>query len=281
MTRDAHVPVTREGAVGALKLLMIVLAASTFWNAGAALNQEFRAQSLVTATPFLRGASRLFIGTETTGRFEDRLEVFWSANHRAVALSAMLLATMLLVARYLVMGRMIDYLYLESEARDRRIYSGFVANIFVTLLHAGAVYGLIAVGDSAHAPMVPVTLMALLAINLLWVGGVLATAKPPERRPLRGLKYLMLTSGCALLLLFYLTWSMEAVRPPGGVTHNFKMFQLPWLVLPPPPANEGIQMYGSKMILLAAAVAILLCLADAWVQSAIYLPRKKPVKLPA
>ncbi len=279
MTRDAHVPVTREGAVGALKLLMIVLAASTFWNAGAALNQEFQTQSLVTATPFMRGASRLFIGTETTGRFEDRLDAFWAANHRAIALSAMLVATVLLVTRYLVMGRMIDYLYLESEARDRRIYSGFVANIFMTLLHAGAVYGLIAVGDSVHAPMVPVTLMALLAINILWVGGVLVAAKPAERHPLRGLKYLMLTSGCALLLLFYVTWSMEIGRPPGAITHSFKMFQLPWLVLPPRPANEG--MYGSKMILVAAAVAILLSLADAWVQSMIYLPRKKPVKLPA
>ena len=257
MTRDTHVPVTREGAVGALKLLMIVLAACTFWNAGRALNQEFRTRALITASPFLHGASQLLIGTETTGSFEDRLETFWAANHRAVALAAMLLATMLLVARYLVMGRMIDYLYLESEARDRRIYSGFVANIFITLLHAGSVYGLIVVGDSVHAPMVPAALMALLVINLLWVGGVLVAAKPPERGPLRGLKYMLMSSGAALLLLFYLTWRMEVS----------------------PHADEV--KYGSEMILLAAAVAIALCMADAWVQSVIYLPRRKPAKLPA
>lgn len=258
MTRDAHhVALTREGAVGALKLLMIVLAACTFWNAAGALSQEFRARSLVTATPFLRGASTLFIGTETTERFEDRLETFWAANHRAVALAAMLLATMLLVARYLVMGRMIDYLYMESEARDRRIYSGFVANIFMTLLHAGAVYGLVVVGDSAHAPMVPGMLMALIVINMLWVGGVLATAKPPERGPLRGLKYMLLTNGVALLLLAYLTWSMES--------H---------------PVDNLVK-YGSQMMMLAAAVATALCIADAAVQSAIYLPRRKTAKAEA
>lgn len=251
MTRDTHVPLTREGAVGALKLLMIVLAAATFWNAGHAVNQEFHARSLVTATPFMRGAARLFLGAETTAGFEQRLMEFWAANHRAVALTALLAATVLLVARYLVMGRLIDYLYLESEARDRRIYSGFVANIFVTLLHAGAAYGLVVVGNSSHAPMVPGMLIALLLINLLWIAVVLATAKPPERGPLRGLKYMLLTSGAALIVLFALAWRMEARVAADDVK------------------------YGSQMMILTAAVATALCIADAWVQSAIYLPRRK------
>ena len=153
---DSAVPVTRAGAVGALRLLMIVLSAAIFWQAAAAVSAEFHARELVTAPPFLRGASQLLIGTETPAPFQERLSEFWTVNHRLVALVAMLVAAVLLVTRYLVLGRVLDFLYLESEAREKRIYSGFLANIMLMLTHAGAIYAAVFFSRRGQASFVSI-----------------------------------------------------------------------------------------------------------------------------
>ncbi len=247
---DVHVALTREAAVGALKLVMIVLAALIFWHAAATVNGHLRSMDLVTAPPLLRGAARLLVGMETTAPFHERLREFWTLCHRPIALVVMLAAVALLSARFLVTGRVLDYLYLESECRDRRLYSGFVANILLTLAHAGVLYGLVVVDPGEHASLAPVTMLVLFLVNLIWIAFVFFTSWPVERNALRGLRYLALTTGAATALLFALTWLIEA-RP-----------------------GAGTPIRGSQMILLAAGVAMALCIADAVVQTALYFPRK-------
>ena len=88
--------------------------------------------------------------------------------------------------RYLLMGRVLDYLYLESPVSDRRIYSGFVANIFLVLTHAGIIYGIVLVSREGHAAFVPLVLLAFFAFNLLWSIGIFLSARAIERHALRG-----------------------------------------------------------------------------------------------
>lgn len=249
---EFHGALTREGAVGSLKLVMILLAALIFWHAAAAINGYLHSKDLVTAPPLLRGAAKLLIGTDTTAPFHARMHEFWMKGHRPIALVTMLVAIVLMIARFLATGRVLDYLYLESECREQRIYSGFVANIFLTLAHAGLIYGLVVVDPGEHASLAPVTMLALFLLNLIWIAFIFFTSWPVERHALRGLRYLAFTTAAAAVALFALTWAIEKR----------------------PPADAAVR--GSQMILLAAGVAIALCVADAVLQTAVYFPRRKP-----
>ena len=252
MPGEMRVAVTREGAVGALKLLMIVLAAVIFWESASALNGELRARGFTTAPPFLRGASKLLIGTETQAPFQARIKGFWAGNHHLLGIVAVMAAAILLVTRYLILGRVLDFLYLDSPAYDKRIYSGFVANIFLMLTHAGMIYGTVLVARDNHASLAPLTLLALFGFNLLWSAGVYLSARPAEKQALRGLKFAAITSGAALVILFWATWALEAV----------------------PVKGEALR--GSKLMILGAGVALALCIADAIVQVALYCRRTRP-----
>jgi len=244
---DAEVPVTREGAVGALKIVMIVLAAAIFWQSALAVNAELHARGLVTAPPFKEGAARLLVGTETTAAFQERLSEFLTANHRLCALVLMMISAIALVVRYVALGRIFDFLYLESEARERRIYTGFLVNIMLILAHAGAMYGLVILGSGEHASEVPLALLVLLGLNLFWFVRILLSARRVERHALRGLWYLAGTTLTAAVVLFCATWVIDGV-----------------------PAGEA-SIRGSKLVALSAGVALALCLADAYLQSHIYV----------
>ncbi len=251
MPGEMQVAVTREGALGALKLLMIVLAGVIFWESGVGINAEFNARGLVTAPPFLKAASKLLVGTETTAAIQQRAQDFWVRNHRLIGLISIMVVTILLTMRYLLMGRVLDYLYLESPVSDRRIYSGFVANIFLVLTHAGIIYGIVLVSREGRAAFVPLVLAAFFAFNLLWSIGVFLSARSIERHALRGVKYLALTSAAALLILYVATSAMKV-----------------------PPKDEALR--GSELMILGAAIALGACAADALVQGMIYCRRPKP-----
>ncbi|MGO8702387.1 MAG: hypothetical protein ACLQVA_01110 [Candidatus Brocadiia bacterium] len=251
MPGDIQVAVTREGALGALKLLMIVLAGVIFWESGIGINQEFNARGLVTAPPFLKAASKLIVGTETTAAIQQRAHDFWVRNHRLIGLIAVMAITILLTMRYLLMGRVLDYLYLESPVSDRRIYSGFVANIFLVLTHAGIIYGIVLVSREGRAAFVPLVLAAFFAFNLLWSIGIFLSARAIERHALRGVKFLALTSAAALWVLYTATGAMAG------------------------PARDPA-LRGSELMILGAAVALAACAADAIIQGMIYCRRPKP-----
>jgi uncharacterized membrane protein len=159
--------------------------------------------------------------------------------------------TILLTMRYLLMGRVLDYLYLESPVSDRRIYSGFVANIFLVLTHAGIIYGIVLVSREGRAAFVPLVLAAFFAFNLLWSIGIFLSAREIERHALRGMKFLAVTSAAALLILFASAWAMEGSAK-----------------------DEALR--GSELMILGAIVALAACAADAIVQGMIYCRRPKP-----
>jgi len=246
VAQDNKVPVTREGAIGALKLLMIVLAASIFWQAAASVNAEMHARDLITAPPFMRGAAKLLVGTETSAPFQERLAEFWSSNHRLIALVAMLVGVSLLVARYILLGRVLDFIYLESPAREKRAYSGFLANIFLMLAHTGALYAAVLFSRTEHASLVPIAILALLGFNILWIMGILITARRAERRSMRGVWLLGFTTLAAGVSLAYGTWMIEA-------TSAF-----------------GTAISGSALICVTSGVAMLLCIVDATLQARVY-----------
>lgn len=250
MAESANVPVTREGALGALKLLMIVLAAVIVLQAASVLNQAFLERGLVTAPPFTKGLARLLIGTETSAPFHERLSLFWQTDHRLIALASILVAVTLLVARYLVLGRVLDYMYVESHSSDKRIYSGFVANIVLMLVHAAMLYCVVLCGrDVEQASLTPQLLMALFLFNAIWSMGLFITSRRPERHDLRGLLHIALTSTLLLLLLGWAIWNLEQVPPPS------------------------IEIRDSQRIMLGAAAAILLCILDSVIQTRIYCRR--------
>jgi len=242
---ENDVPVTREGAIVALKLVMIVLAAAVFWQSALAVNAELHAHHLVTAPPLLKGAASLIGGTETGAPFPERLGAFLARNHRLAALGFMMAAVLALVVRFVALGRIFDYLYLESEARERRVYSGLLVNILLILCHAGALYGLVSLGGGDHAAEAPLALLALLALNFVWFSGILLSARRVERHSLRGVAYLAgttLTAG----VLFCVTWVLEGI----------------------PVSDPAVR--GSQLVFLSAMVALILCVADGYLQHHIY-----------
>jgi len=243
---EMEAPVTREGVVGALKLVMVVLAAAILWESAVGVHAEFQARGLTTAPPFTRGAARLLLGVETTAPFPQRISAFLGANHRLVALVAMMAASIALVTRYLGLGRIFDYLYLESEARGRRFYTGFLAGIMLAFGHAGAMYGVVSLCRGERASFVPMALLALLGLNLLWFLKVILSARKVERHALRGIGYLAGTALTAGVALFCATWAIESV----------------------PAGDPAIR--GSQLVLLSAGVALALCCADGYLQSRIY-----------
>ena len=249
---EMDVPVTREGALVALKLVMIVLAAAMFWQAALAVNTQFQARCLVTAPPFLRSAAELLAGAGDAAPFRARLSEFMALNHRLVALGVMMIAAGALVIRYIALGRLLDYLYVESPAEERRAYTGFLANIMLMLLHAGALYGVVSLGSGDHAGIVPVALLAMLFFNFVWFLSILVGARLRERRALRGVGYLAGTALTAGVVLFCAAWVVEA------------------------RSAAAAEMKGSQLMLVAAAVAMLLCLADGYVQGRVYVTRPRP-----
>ena len=234
---------TREGAVNSLKLLMIVLAAMLFWQAAVGLNGELRAQELVSVDSLLARLSRVLGGPDPA---PVRLSAFWEANHRLLAMTAMLIAGLLLVARFLALGRIIDYLYIESEVRQKRIYSGFVASILLVLGHAGAIYAMIFLSRGAQAELAPVALLAMLALNLLWFVGVLFSTRRQERFTMRGVRYLTATALLTALGLAIAVWRIEDRATAVSVKS------------------------GSVRILVSCGFAGLLCLVDGIIQGKVY-----------
>jgi len=250
MAGALQVPVTREGALSSLKLLMIVLAAVIIWQSASALNAGFQDRDLVTVPPFTRGLSKLFIGTDTTAPFSVRSVEYWHANHRLISLGAIMVAVTLLITRYLVLGRVLDYMYVESYAADKRIYSGFVAHIFLMLIHAGMLYGVaLCARDPRQAALTPQMLMGVFLFNTLWAIVLYATSRRPERRHLRGLPFVAFTSALTMLLLGMALWRLEMARPAL-------------------PAERD-----SVRVLIAAMAGSILCFVDAAIQSRVYCRR--------
>lgn len=255
MSREPHVPVTREGAVGTLKLMMIVLAAVIFWQAAAAVNVQFHEQGLVTAPSFLKSAAHLLVGTESSGAFPARLAEMWQKNHHLVALTTTLIVSVFLLTRYLILGRVLDYLYLESPVRDKRIYSGFIANIFFVLVHAAIIYGLVALGRDNHASLVPLIVLLFLLFNMFWSGGIFYTSRQVEKHALRGLKYMAITAGTTAIIFFCISWMAESN----------------------PTADEAMR--SSTLTVLGTGMAFAVCLIDAIIQMRIYCSRIRPAPL--
>ena len=246
-----EVPVTREGAVGALKLLMLVLAAVIFWQAAGGVGAEFAARGLVTAPPFVQGGAQLLLGIGIDAPFNERLATFWAANHRAAAMAAMLAAIVLLLTRFLLMGRVLDYLYLESEARERRVYFGFLGHILLMLAQAGALCAVVHFSRAGLPQFAAPALAALLTFNLVWAAGVLLGARQGERRALRGVWFLALTALAAGAALLWGAWTIESL----------------------PGSYDG--MLGSALLVYSAGAASVLCLTDGLIQSRLYRPARR------
>jgi len=243
---EGDVPVTREGAIVALKLVVIVLAAAIFWQSALAVNAELQARGVVTVRPVIESATRVLVGIGTGEPFGKRLTDFIVANHRLVSLLVTMAAAMALVIRYVALGRLLDYLYVESPAREKRAYTGFLASILLMLLHAGAIYGVVSLGSGDHALIVPAAMLAMLAVNFVWFVGVMLGARAAERKDLRGIKYLAATTLTAGVVMFCGAWLVES-RSAADPT-----------------------MKGSQLLFLAGAVAFALCFADGYVQSRLY-----------
>ena len=250
---NGRLPPSKPGIIEAVKLLLIVLAAAVFWQGAVAVNAALQDRALVTATPFLQGGLRLLVGIGESAPFGERLDAFWNINHRVVALIVLLAAVIVLLVRYLIIGRILDFLFLESPVRHRRGLAAFLVNILMIMLHAGAIYALTAFAAGSRAALTPVAFLALSATNALWLGGVLFFAAGCERFALRGIRFLLLSNVVAGALVFLLTWLTERG-----------------------PFTAANPLLASELILITACIALAMCLAEGYVQSRIYCGKRRP-----
>jgi len=89
-------------------------------------------------------------------------------------------------------------------------------------------------------------MLALLGLNLFWFFTIIFSARRVEREALRGVWYLVGTALTAAVVLFCATWALEG--------H--------------PPVDPALR--ASRVILLTAGVGLALCIADGYVQGAVY-----------
>lgn len=242
---------SQMGLPHALKLFLVVILALTLWQAAQAVNASFQSHEIVTATPFVRGSLELILGVGTTQPFVDRVRDFWFTHHRTIALALLCLATLGLTARCLALGRIVDFLFFESLERARRGVGSFLLNGGMLVLEAGALLGVVTIAAGSDAFATPIPFIILMVINILWLAGVLLAARASERRALRGLQHLLVTSLAAAALCFAVMWWREGLAP---LTQG-------------PDASEAV--------VITACVALALCIGEAGLLGKVYCCRQR------
>ena len=237
----------RERLVGMACLLQTLLAALVVWQAATAVNAGLHARSLVTAPPFVEGAWRLLTGMGAEGSFGDRLTAFWSAHHLLLAHAALFVAITALAVRYLLIGRLVEFLFLDSAGRLHRGFAGYLWHVLLLVLHGLALYAMTpALGGGPSRVAAAFFCVALLSM----AQGIstVTVSDYSDRIALRGVGPLCWVSAAAGLLAFLIVWLNE-IQPA--------------LI----PSEDSVT------LLRVAGASVILCITDALIQHRAYCGR--------
>ena len=216
----------REKKVDAVKLAVVLLAAFTVWECIRTVNMFVQEEKLVTAERVVKGANDFVAGIDSGSAALDKIREVLRCHADVLVAAFFALGMAALLARTLFASPMLDYLYLESPARDRRTMFGFLFTgsgllLQVALLYAMVIFarpekGLLASG------MVPFLLVLYFAGGAMWLLLMCIGAKRDDKHALRGLwPAFAVNTGVAALLIAALWYvSRKANHDPAQFHGN-------------------------------------------------------------
>jgi hypothetical protein len=247
----------REKTVDAVRWAIVVLAVFAAWECARSLNMVLHTQGLVRAGDFLRTAQYVVYGSsdmESEPGILARAGQLVAEHVHIFVGGLFLLAVASLVTRMLFASPLLDFLYLESEASDRRTMVGFLVATFGLLAQMGLIYGMVIFARSGDGPprsgMVPLLMVVYLLGGALWMLLMRLGAKPEDRRALRGFWPALLVNVLVGVGLGALLWYLTGDGP--GATQEFH------------------HDYAARNIAITAVAALLLCSLDTFFQGQLY-----------
>jgi hypothetical protein len=170
-----------------------------------------------------------------------------AADESILVLFAAAVAIVFLTVRFVLLGRVLDMLFVESTAARGRGLTLFLLNAALILFHAIALYAMALLMREGRGALMPWAFMALALANVLWFLALWLFGGLAERGPLRGAWVLLLTSlgvGAAVALGCRALEGLDRASPTNAV-------------------------------LLASCGALLLCGLDAVFQGRIYCRKER------
>lgn len=243
----------REKTVDVVRWAAVFLVAIAAWEGARILNAAVHTAGLVRAEAVLGEIGALMHSVEGGPGFSERLTAFL-VHHAPLAVSALfLLGVAALAVRMLFAGPLFDHLYLESEGKERRTMLGFLVATLGLLLQLGLIYAMVlfarpAEGGLDASGLVPLAMLAYLAVGAVWMVLMKLGAGKEDARALQGFWYALLTNVAVAAGLGYALWRLNGTG-----------------------AEEGLQNAAPESrVALTALAALLLCTLDSFFQGRLY-----------
>lgn len=141
---------------------------------------------------------------------------FIRARSRIIAASIFFAGICVMLVRMLFARRIMEFVYLESQAAEKRTYLGFLINVLAVILQIGLLYGIVHMAKSPYPVVLPIMLGLLLAANALWLLYVYLFIGKADRRAVRGTLLAALCSAVVCVVVLAAVWVLESAK---GVAH--------------------------------------------------------------
>lgn len=245
----------RDKTVDVVRLALVFVGAAAAWESARSLGLAVRAAGFLRGADVLAQFDALLFGAGTAQPFSERMTLFL-ATHPGLAVSALfLLGVAALLARTLFAGPLLDYLYVESEARERRTMVGFLMLVLGLFVQAGLLYAMVLFARpeealEAHSATVPLLMLAYLFAGAVWMVLLRLGAAKEDSRALQGFWPAFLTNVIVGAGLGVALWWVSGAAPEAAESARHEI----------PERN----------VALAALAALLLCSLDSFFQGRLY-----------
>ena len=254
----------REKTVDVVRWAIVLLGALAAWECARTVNMAAQTKGLVHPQEF---AARFDTLTAAEGEepFADRLGGYLVYHADVLITGLFLLGVTALVARMLFASSLLDYLYLESEARDRRTMVGFLLSSGGLLVLVGLIYAMVvfarADGENGipWSGYVPIAMAVYLLFGALWMVLMRLGAKKEDKGGLRGFWPALVANVLVGGGLGYLVWHFGGDGPEA--------------------ASEFHTANPLRNIAITAFAALLVCSLDAVAQGRVYGKKRGRSKL--
>jgi hypothetical protein len=242
--RTANAGPVHPGRMEPVKVCLALLAAIVFWNACLIVKDVVQRQP-ATATVAVEAGDAAGEKPELTLR--ERVEALGAVGAHSCALLVLAAGAVALVVRFILSGRVLDVLFIESASAHKRGLSVFVFNIGMMVVQGIILFALVLAAREGRGTLTPWIFMILALANAVWLAGVWVMGMGADRAAFRGVSILALTSITAGIGVAAGLWIVER----GG------------------PVSEATALY------LAGGGALALCLVDGVFQGGIYCRRER------
>ena len=242
----------REKTVDAVRWAIVVLAVLTAWECARSINMITQQKGVYTSTPLLKG------GLTSSAEVLARVSEFVECNGEVLVACLFTLAMAALVTRMLFASPLLDFLYIESPASNRRTMVGFLITTAGLLVQMGLLYAIALFARPeegvAFSGMVPMLMVLFLAVGALWMLLVRIGAKKEDKQALRGF------------------WPAFAVNVLVGGLLAAGVWYLGGLA-----KNEAAEFHGGRLhnLSVASVAALFACSLDTFFQGRLYGKRGK------